>query len=115
MSKLITDKEILAALTKAIQNQPHLPWATDNTVLPEKAYAIFLHDLGSLVARHFGGRCNQVSPPDGIEDLGYTVSFSWNFRVPSNGGIYADLDSDVTLEDWRDEMSWELTEFGNLI
>lgn len=114
MSKVIKDSELLAALIQFSQNQPNLPWAY-KPLSPDTAYFLFLQDLGYLIARHFGGQFNGVGVPDGIEPLGYTLSFSWDFRIPSDGGFYADLDRDITIQDWRKEWSVEPSEFGKLI
>ena len=113
MGKIIKDTEIMAMLVQLQQNQPNLPWGYE-PVSPAIAYAEFLQDLGYLIARHFGGSFNGVSEPDGIEDLGYTLSFSWGWKVPENGGFYANLDTDISVDTWR-KQSQKITEFGQLI
>jgi len=66
------------------------------------------------VAHHFGGRFNQVGEPDGIEGLGYTLSFTWDRRVPDDGGIYSHFDTDVAIEPWRKDYQ-KRSELGQLI
>jgi hypothetical protein len=114
MSKIIKDTEIAGLLVQAINNPEQTSWASVNGITPNSAYRTFLRDLGYLVARHFGGRFNDVAEPDGIEGLGYTLSFSWDKQVPSNGGIYAGLDTDVSIEEWKKDKP-KLSALGELI
>ena len=114
MSKIIKDTEIAHLLLQSIAHPEQAPWASVNGMSTDAAYKALLRDLGYLVARHFGGRFSQVSEPDGIEGLGYTLSFSWDQQVPLNGGIYADFDTDVSIEEWRNEAP-KISEFGQLI
>jgi hypothetical protein len=115
MSKIIKDTEIAEILVQAINNPEQTPWAlVAKGITPDAAYKALLRDLGYLVTRHFGGRFNQVDGPDGIEGLGYTLSFSWDRQVPINGGIYAGFDTDVSIEEWTQDWP-KISEFGQLI
>jgi hypothetical protein len=114
MSKIIKDTEIAGLLMQAIKNPEQTSWASVQGITPDAAYRTLLRDLGYLVARHFGGRFNQVAEPDGIEGLGHTLSFSWDRQVPSDGGIYAGFDTDVSIEEWRKDAP-KISELGRLI
>ncbi len=113
MSKIITDTEILGVLTASIANYQEAHWAV-SPLSTEAAYQHFLDDIGKLIARHFGGRFNQVAKPEGIENLGYTLSFAWDHRIPPDGGIYLNLDTDLPTHSWRKEKP-KLSELGQLI
>lgn len=101
MSKIMTDTEMAGLLVQAITHPEQMPRALVKGMSTDTAYKALLRDLGYLVARHFGGRFNDVAEPDGIEGLGYTLSFSWDRQVPTNGGIYAGFDADVSIEEWQ--------------
>ena len=114
MSKIIKDTEVAGLLVQVINNPGQTSWASVEGITPEAAYRALLRDLGYLVARHFGGRFNQVDGPDGIEGLGYTLSFSWDRQVPINGGVYANFDTDVSIDEWKKDAP-KISELGRLI
>ena len=114
MSKIITDTEIAEILVQAIRKPELMPWASVKGMTADAAYKALLSDLGFLVARHFGGCFNQVAEPDGIEVLGYTLSFNWDRQVPINGGVYANFDTDVSIDEWKKDAP-KISELGRLI
>lgn len=113
MSKIITDTEIAEILVQSIHNPELMPWASVG-MTTDTAYKAFIRDLGFLVARHFGGCFNQVDEPDGVEGLGYTLSFSRDRQVPKNGGIYANFDTDTSIDEWKKDAP-KISELGRLI
>ena len=91
MSKIITDTEIGKMIATVIKNRKtHVPDAV--------AYSTFLTSLAEALTSVCGGTvgCAAYDPGD---DLGFTVGFSIDDRVPADGGVYAKYDTDVT---WRD-------------
>jgi len=57
-------------------------------------YIELLHDLGEVIAKHFGGNVGIAEFTDFMDT--YTVAFHHTENVPENGGIYKDYDTDVT-------------------
>ena len=58
----------------------------------------FTEDLAKVLTKHFGGDIDSVGLTDKDQDA--VVSISANGEVPSNGGIYADFDEDVSVEEF---------------
>jgi hypothetical protein len=79
-----------------------------------KTHALSLLGTTRLLSRSVGGSFNRVSEPDGIEDLGHTLSFTWDRRVPDEGSIYACFDTDVAIKAWKKDYP-KISEFGKLI
>lgn len=90
MSKIPTDKELADIAVRA---------TTDDGIIDcSDQYARFLYDLGRVITDHFGGEPGVVTVP--TDDLSeWTLGVSLNDSVPSDGGVYALYDTDVTWED----------------
>jgi hypothetical protein len=86
MAKILTDKE----MGQIIYDATHDAGVIDCS----DAYEHFLEDLGELLCAHFGGIRGNVGAPDG--ELGWTCGFHVNECVPSDGGVFAGYDPDVT-------------------
>lgn len=67
-------------------------------------------DLARVLTKHFGGDIDSVNIHcrihGGIEDNAI-VSISANGEVPSDGGIYADFDKDVPVEEFMEDVNEE--------
>lgn len=103
MSKVLTDTEVLEVVQKIITG--------DNIISESLVYEKFLKDLGSLVANYCGGDCTAVSEPlgDGDPDDTWCIHFEADESVPEDGGVYASYDTDVTVEEWRQQSKEEET------
>lgn len=97
MAKILTDEE----MGKIIYDATH-PAEITSAIAAQlgdsDAYRHFLEDLGELIASHFGGERGVVGGPEG-DSLGWTCGFHVNDCVPSDGGVFADYDTDVV---WKD-------------
>jgi hypothetical protein len=105
MSKVITENELLLILAKMILTEEVIPEAG--------TYARFLANIGEVVANYCGGECLTVSAPlieDGRGSNGkWCVHFRHTESVPSDGGVYADVDTDVSIDEWRESVMQEET------
>ena len=89
MAKILTDKDMLSIVTGAIIGRE---------IDDRDQYYQFLEDLGVVIADHFGGRSSVASQ----EDAEYFVAFHITEEVPSDGGVYARYDKDVTWKDGKE-------------
>jgi len=89
MAKILTAKE----LGKIVWDATH----DEGVIDCADSYTHFLEDLAELVCTHFGGNRGGVGEPD--VDLDWTVGIHVNERVPADGGVFKDYDTDVT---WKD-------------
>lgn len=102
MSKVLTDKEALDIIRRAIE---------ENEIDDADQYEYFMEGLGKLIAEHFGGEFVTVSTPlldekddtDSSSDR-YCLHFEWNECVPDGGGVYKDYDTDVPIEEWKEDV-----------
>lgn len=96
--KVLTDKEILKIVEQAI---------IGDGIDCADQYRYFLEDLGRLVADHFGGYCAIVGEPlcdeGGPDETSWCLHFVYNECVPKDGGVYAQFDTDITIEEWKGE------------
>lgn len=101
MSKVLLDTEVLKIITDTVTKQP----------LPPQEYERFLAGLAEVVTEHFGGVVRLVSPPMGFGDDDsndrFCVHFHADERVALNGGPYAELDTDVSVDEWMTESTSE--------
>lgn len=59
----------------------------------------FAEDIAFVIVKHFGGSVRSVSDPE------YPlVSIEADENVPSNGGIYAGYDTDVSVEEFMEDV-----------
>ena len=61
----------------------------------------FLSAFSELLCEHAGGRPGTIALPD--EEMGWTVAFRLDKRVPADGGLFARYDKDVTWKDGVEE------------
>lgn len=99
MSKIITAKEVAEIVNKAITEPRDVPWQRGIHNVCD-AHEAFLTGLGDLIATSFGGEYLTLSGSMGGDGLGHCLHFQWNKAVPVDGGIYADYDIDVSLDEW---------------
>ncbi len=105
MSKVLTETEVLDIIKRIITG--------DDVISDAVVYGKFLKDLGNLVASYCGGECVAVSSPLGDGELDDTakiilaaewcVHFRADEAVPADGGVFAGYDTDVTVEEWKQE------------
>jgi len=65
----------------------------------------FTEDLANVLTKHFGGEVESVGLTDKDQDT--LVSISANGEVPSDGGIFADFDKDVSVEEFMEDVEEE--------
>lgn len=94
MSKVLRDEE-LAAIVSNIVNH-------DDAICEQKTYLEFVEDLAKLITQYCGGSVVYVSAEMG-DDLGYCAHIAWKESVPESGGVYAAFDTDVPVDEWRDD------------
>ena len=93
MSKVIKDVELAQIVSKIVRGD----------IIDEKIpYRNFLEDLGILISHYCGGLVVDTSVNSG-DELGYCVHFAWSEAIPVDGGVYAAFDTDVNVEEWREE------------
>ncbi len=104
MSKIITDDELLEIVKQAINQRDKLglghSWRHQTD--PEMAYRRFLQAIGNAVSSYYGGELLKASAPDEIMP-NWTLSFGWDLYVPLDGGVWAGLDRDISITQWRQE------------
>lgn len=83
MSKILTAAEMADIISKEVKTGS----LKDRT--PE-----FVTKLAGLIGEFFGGDPSEADYLD--DELGYTVSFRIDERVPADGGVFKDFDTDVT-------------------
>ena len=94
MSKVIRDSELAAMVHYVVHGR----------VLSVKDdYLGFLEDIGKVVAKYCGGEVVAASADDMDDGLGHCVHFAWTERVPEDGGIYRNFDTDVPVDEWREQ------------
>ena len=97
MSKVLTDKELLAIVQKIVNDG-------DDIICERDAYLRFCVDMAQVITAYCGGDVVMSSDERRSGDgLGVCVHIDWNDSVPGDGGVYSQYDTDVTLEDWRQE------------
>ena len=62
----------------------------------------FTEDLAKVLTKHFGGDIRCVGLTD--RDQETLVSISANEEIPSDGGIYADFDEDVSVDEFMEDV-----------
>lgn len=97
-NKVITDRELLAIIKQAIE--------TDDVIGEAETYQAFLGDLGQVVTAYVGGQVEAVSAPRGANaSLGWCLHIRYTPSVPADGGVFAQYDTDVNLQAWREGTS----------
>lgn len=98
MSKVIRDAELAAMVHNVVRG---------DVIDDQEGYLNFLEDLGKVVAKYCGGEvvAKSHSPDDG---LGACVHFAWNESVPEDGGVFRDFDTDVPVDEWREQSQSDL-------
>ena len=82
MAKIITDKELLEIVSKAIN---------EDLIDDADTYLRFLKDMTGVVADYFGGKAGEC----GMEDGECHCAVHLSEEVPDDGGVYKDYDKDV--------------------
>jgi hypothetical protein len=100
MSKVLKDSELLEIVRTIIHGK--------DVISERQCYVRFVSDLGHLIADYCGGEVVTVSDDLQEEELGVCAHFIWNEAVPGEGGVYAEFDTDVSVEEWALE-SQDLT------
>jgi len=85
MAKILKDTELLAIVSRIVQN---------DEIDDSDQYKEFLEDLADVVTKHCGGEVGSADY-DGGDGLGYTIAIHVNDSVPPDGGVFADYDTDV--------------------
>jgi hypothetical protein len=93
MAKVLLDRELGEIISRATQDPSIIDCAD--------SYEYFLEDLAELVCTHFGGTRGNVAMPD--DDMSWTVAIHINESVPSDGGVFAQYDTDVVWRDGEEE------------
>ena len=62
----------------------------------------FAQDIAQIIAKHFGGVVTGVS---NAEDP--LATFYADENVPPNGGVYAEVDTDVSVEEFMEDVEVE--------
>lgn len=96
MSKVLTDKEVLAIVKRIV---------VDNELDDSDVYEAFLRDIGDVVAKYMGGELVAVSRPlfeksTDESSNRFCLFYRHDECVPEGGGVYADYDTDVSVEEW---------------
>jgi hypothetical protein len=120
MSKQILDRELVDIVRRIVEDE--------NSLDDDKTYRRFLLDLGSLLTNYCGGEvvdadeCAEYVERDGayipadFAEEGATTFTAWSVGilatedVPSDGGVWADYDTDVSVAEWFAESDIELEE-----
>jgi hypothetical protein len=92
MSKVLTDKELLDIVRRAVE---------EDEIDCLDSYLYFMEDLGNVIAKHFGGERGTVDFEE-ADDTVY-IAFQVNENVPENGGIYKKYDTDVNWVDGEEK------------
>lgn len=104
MSKQLSHREVLEAIQTAIETEACLD-------TEDKVYGL-VSDLAELVCKHLGYEAVGVlgpidEPPEGAFrrtqltfDQCWSVGFLPNECTPSDGGVLAAYDTDVTIKEW---------------
>lgn len=96
MAKMITDKEMGQIIYDATHKLEMIECAD--------AYQHFLEGLADLVAEHFGADRGSVSPPMINDECdGWMAAFYPNESTPDDGWVFADYDTDISIEEWMEE------------
>ena len=61
-------------------------------------------DLAKVLTKHFGGEIDSVNISCKM-DQDAVVSISANREIPLDGGIYADFDKDVPVEEFMEDVN----------
>ena len=64
----------------------------------------FAQDLAKVLTKHFGGDIDSVKISCKM-DQDAVVSISANGEIPSDGGIYAEFDEDVSVEEFMEDVN----------
>jgi len=98
MSKVLTDFEVCEIVHDTIVN---------DEIDDLDTYTKFLERLGEVIADFFGGEFICVSEPLSDErdyDVNrHCLHFKYTEEVPEGGGIYARYDTDVSVEEWKND------------
>lgn len=92
--KVLTDEEVVRIIKDATTREL------------ENNHAEFLKDLGDVIAKHFGGVCDFVSEPFNRtspepSENRWLIGFKWNRFVPDDGGVYKNVDEEMSIEEWK--------------
>lgn len=93
MSKVITDTEAVGILQGIVENGD----------MEAETYRCFLKDVGQLIADYCGGEVSFVDESMDPDKPGYLIGFHHNDSVPEDGGVFKDLDTDVSIEEWQED------------
>ena len=98
MSKVIRDSELAAMVHNVVHG---------DVIRKPDGYLNFLEDLGKVVAKYCGGEVVAVSAQ--MDDgLGHCVHIACNEAVPDDGGVYRYFDTDVPVDEWREQSQSDL-------
>lgn len=93
MAKVITAQEMSQILTKLL---------TSNEIDDADEFANFLTDVSRVVTDYCGGEIhNPAKAESQIESQ--MICIYANEKLPSDGGIWKDYDTDVSVEEWMSE------------
>ncbi len=105
MSKVITDEELCEIVTRIFHD--------GSDIIAERgAYLTFIENIAKAVSFSCGGEVVGVLDITVDDELGSVVFIDWNDSVPPNGGIYAEYDTDVDIEEWRLDALWVPDDFN---
>lgn len=100
MSKVISAAELLDITRRIIDPSGDL---CDDP----QAYVNFLEKLSHAITDVCGGEVVSISCDDN-DGLGTCVHFGWDENVPEDGVPYSDYDTDVSIEEWREDALGEI-------
>jgi hypothetical protein len=95
MAKIATDQEIAGIINDIVQQAPG---QDDNR------YRVFLETIAEAVGAYHAVEIGTISPPG--QDLPHWwVAVQATVDTRCDGGPFAQIDTDVTIEEWREEIA----------
>lgn len=106
MSKVILDTEMVQLLEQIVYA---------HAIEDKDKYERFLRDLGDLYGDYLGAECTRAEMPDpaGVspgDPSGLTRAacyFRATESTPDDGGLFAQFDTDVSVEEWFEDSALE--------
>lgn len=86
MAKILRDTEMMEIIQKGVGK---------GDIKPTEKYLILLDQMASIITETYGGD-QGVAKDSEIDDLGCCCAFHINDKVPDDGGVFANYDTDVT-------------------
>lgn len=106
MSKVITEKELIQIIAQAAENP-------DEHFNGNDAHGEFVGALAELVGQYFGAECVHVSDPlesgGGESEKEWCAHFNATECTPHDGGVFAQFDPDVSVEEWFSESDIDIS------